>query len=264
MASDGRSIFSLACHLRSLIKPSPGRAIAYLDFVQQEFGIAAYMSGDLRMMEAYRSGDAYLQFAKQAAAVPADATADSHETIRALFKTCALGVQYGMGFESLAYRINDSFGQARELLRLHRDTYPHYWEWSRACVDYATAYGHLTASFGWRVHVSTETKPTTLRNFLLQANGSEMLRWACVLCSQRGLPICFPVHDALLIEDDIGRIDATVAAVRQAMIDASEIILPGFPLRVDSKIFRWPDRYSDKRGVKMWERVWRLIDGDLL
>jgi hypothetical protein len=261
MKSDGRFIFTLASHLRSLIKPPPGRAVAYLDFAQQEFGIAAYLSGDLRLIEAYRSGDAYLHFAKQVSAVPADATRESHEAIHALFKTCALGVQFGMGAESLAYRINDSFGQARELLRLHHEMYPRYWEWSRACIDYATAYGHLTASFGWRIHVTAKTKLTTLRNFLLQANGAEMIRWACVLCSQRGLPVCCPVHDALLIEDDTDRIDVTVEAVREAMVEASEKVLPGFPLRVEAKVYRYPDRFVDKRGVTMWETIWKLIDG---
>ena len=60
MASDGRYIFNLASHLRSLIKPAPGYAVAYLDYEQQEFGIAAFLSSDTNMMNAYRSGDAYL------------------------------------------------------------------------------------------------------------------------------------------------------------------------------------------------------------
>ena len=42
------------------------RAVAYVDWSQQEFGIAASLSGDAAMMEAYRSGDPYLTFGKQA------------------------------------------------------------------------------------------------------------------------------------------------------------------------------------------------------
>ena len=48
-----------------------------------------------------------------------------------------------------------------ELLRLHRDTYPDYWRLSEACVSYAMLHGHLTATFGWRVHVGPGTRPTT-------------------------------------------------------------------------------------------------------
>ena len=40
------------------------------DFSQQEFAIAAALSGDEKMQAAYRSGDPYLSFARQAGAVP--------------------------------------------------------------------------------------------------------------------------------------------------------------------------------------------------
>jgi hypothetical protein len=46
------------------------------------------------------------------------------------------------------------------------------------------------------------------------------------------------------------------------MIEASEKLLPGFPLRVEAKVFRWPERFVDQRGVKMWQTIWRLIDGE--
>jgi hypothetical protein len=67
-----------------------------LDYTQQEFGIAAALSGDPNMMAAYRTGDAYLGFAKQAGAVPEGATKESHGPIRDQFKQCVLGVQYGL------------------------------------------------------------------------------------------------------------------------------------------------------------------------
>ena len=56
---------------------------------QQEFGIAAALSGDPLMMEAYRSGDPYLAFAKQAGAAPPDATKATHKAVRDQFKACA-------------------------------------------------------------------------------------------------------------------------------------------------------------------------------
>src|SRR5262249_32306675 len=72
--SNSRFIFGPSCWLRSLIRPGPGRAVAYVDWSQQELGIAAALSGDLRMREAYVSGDFYLTFARMAGAVPPDAT----------------------------------------------------------------------------------------------------------------------------------------------------------------------------------------------
>jgi DNA polymerase-1 len=49
--------FGPATWVRFFIKPQPGRAIAYCDYEQQEFGIAACLSGDAKMIAAYNSGD---------------------------------------------------------------------------------------------------------------------------------------------------------------------------------------------------------------
>jgi hypothetical protein len=96
--SNARFIFGPSVWLRGLIKPPPGCAVAYVDWQQQEFGIAAALSGDTAMQAAYRSGDPYLSFAKQAGAVPAAATKATHGPQRELFKQCVLAVQYGREF----------------------------------------------------------------------------------------------------------------------------------------------------------------------
>ena len=86
---------------------------------------------------AFRQQDPYLAFAKSAGGIPPDGTKATHGPARERFKLCALGVQYGMGAESLAQRINQSPADARELLRLHRQAYPRFWAWSDAAVDRA-------------------------------------------------------------------------------------------------------------------------------
>jgi DNA polymerase I-like protein with 3'-5' exonuclease and polymerase domains len=240
-----------------------GGALHGAGLVQQvvllEFGIAAALSGDRNMMAAYESTDPYLEFAKQAGAVPPSATKQSHKAARDQFKTCALGIQYCMGAGLLADRLAISLPRAQELLRLHKQTYPDYWRFSDAAASYGMLHGCLHATFGWRIHVTAETWPTTLRNFPLQANGSEMMRLACVLAAERRLPVCCPVHDALLVEAPVGEIDGVVAETQRAMRDASLLVLPGFPLRTEAKVFRWPERFVDDRGLKMWEKVWGLI-----
>jgi hypothetical protein len=64
--STTRYIFGLPAWARGLIRPEPGTALAYIDYSQQEFGIAAALSGDEAMMRAYNEGDRdfYLAFAK--------------------------------------------------------------------------------------------------------------------------------------------------------------------------------------------------------
>ena len=66
--SNTKYIFGPSVWLRGLIKPPEGWGVAYLDWSQQEFAIAAVLSGDEAMQAAYLSGDPYLEFAKQAGA----------------------------------------------------------------------------------------------------------------------------------------------------------------------------------------------------
>jgi hypothetical protein len=257
--SNAKYIFGPSVWLRGLIRPGPDWAVAYVDWEQQEFGIAAALSGDRAMIGAYTSGDPYLAFAKQASAVPSDATKETHKAQRDQFKVCALAVQYGMAERSLAQRLNESEARARELLRLHRQTYPTFWRWSQAAVDHAMLRGWLQTVFGWRVYVGPDANPRSLANFPMQANGAEMLRLACCLATEGGIRVCAPVHDALLIEAPEAEIQSAVADCQAAMQEASRIVLDGFALRTEAKVVRHPDRYMDPRGETMWETICNLL-----
>lgn len=257
--SNSRFIFGPSAWLRGLIKPNKDRAIAYIDYEQQEFGLAAALSGDEAMKEAYNSGDPYLTFAKQAGAVPDHATKQSHKSERDQFKVCALAVQYGMGANSLANKLGESKHRGKELLRLHKETYPRYWAWSDAVEAAAILEGKLTSVFGWEVRAGVDANPRSLRNFPLQSNGAEMLRLACCLATESGITVCAPVHDALLIEGASDEIEDLVARTQAIMTEASLLVTPGFPLRTDSEVVRWPDRYMDPRGSKMWNAVMKTL-----
>ena len=253
--SNSRFIFGPAVWLRCLIRPEPGYGLVYIDWSQQEFGIAAALSGDEKMMEAYASGDPYLAFAKQTGQVPDNATKQTHPSEREQSKACVLAVQYGMGAESLARRVGQPPIVGRELLRLHRETYPVFWRWSDAAVDFACLEGKLHTTFGWTVNIGANTNPRFLRNFPMQGNGAEMLRLACCFTTEQGIRVCAPVHDALLIEAPLDMIEHAVATTQKAMARASALVLNGLKLRSDAKIIKSPDRYRDERGVVMWETV---------
>jgi hypothetical protein len=144
----------------------------------------------------------------------AGATKATHKAVREKFKACVLAVQYGMGADALALRIGQPPIVARELLRLHRETYKVFWRWSDAAVDHAMLTGSLHTVFGWLVRVPENANPRSLRNFPMQANGAEMLRLACSLGTERGIEVCAPVHDAVLICAPLERLDADIAGMQ--------------------------------------------------
>ncbi len=257
--SNSAFIFGPSTWLRGLIKPEEGHGIAYIDWSQQEFGIAAALSGDPLMIAAYESGDPYLEFAKQAGAVPADATKASHKEERNLYKACVLAVQYGMGEHSLALRINRPVCVARRLLRMHRQTYRDYWRWSDGAVSHAMLKGKLWTVFGWTVHRGQSPNARFLQNFLMQANGAEMLRLACCMLTEAGVKVCAPIHDAVLIEAPVENLDDKVSQAQEIMSEASRIVLSGFRLRSDADVISYPDRYADERGYQMWQSVMSIL-----
>ena len=94
--------------------------------------------------------------------------------------------------------------------------------------------------FGWRVQVPPISNPRSLSNFPMQANGAEMLRLACCLATERGIEVCAPVHDAVLICAPLERLDADVARMQDAMREASRIVLGGFELGRTPKLSATP------------------------
>ena len=107
----------------------------------------------------------------------------------------------------------------------------------------------------------------------MQANGAEMLRLACCLATERGVEVCAPVHDAVLICAPLERLEDDIVKMRAIMAEASRIILNGFELRTDCPdevdeegkpiryphVIRYPRRFMDGRGAAMWDQVMRLI-----
>lgn len=51
----------------------------------------------------------------------------------------------------------------------------------------------------------------------MQANGAEMLRLACCFGTERGIEICAPVHDAVLICAPLDCVESDIAMMRAAM-----------------------------------------------
>jgi hypothetical protein len=259
--SNSRFIFGPSAWLRSLIRPEPGHGICYLDFSAQEFGIAAALSGDERMIAAYESGDPYLTFAKMARAVPDDATKKTHGHIRDLYKQCALAVMYGMGERGMALKLDQPPIVARELLAAHQLLFSQFWKWSDQSVDHAIRTRSIYTVFGWAMHLAPEANPRALMNFPMQANGAEQLRLACCLATERGVEVCCPIHDAILISAPLGSLDEHVAIAKASMAEASSVVLGGrLVLRSDANVVKFPDRYSDARGASMWQDVVELID----
>jgi hypothetical protein len=55
-------------------------------------------------------------------------------------------------------------------------------------------------------------------------------------------------------------LNANIDGMRAAMAEASRVVLKGFELGTEAAVVRYPDRYMDKRGTRMWAEVTSLIN----
>ena len=231
---------AMASWLRSLIVPPAGYHILAIDYASQEFALAASMSGDLHMIEAYESGDPYFYFAKLAGAVPMDAERKDHEEIRNLFKATVLGLQYGMGVDKLHLKLMADTGkaipriQAISLVNKHKRIFKRYWQYLDEMSEIYKKNGLLKTEDNW-ILFGNNPNFLSVRNFPIQATGASILRRVMVECMKAGIKTIAPLHDACYFLIKEGDEDER-KQILQIMSDAA-MHFSTIPIRLDSDIY---------------------------
>jgi DNA polymerase I len=273
-------VFNLPAWLRTLIRPEPGHALAYVDVRQEEPAIAAYWSRDGAMTKGYCvGGDLYVNFAQLAGDIPVGSILSTlsakdrqrYKALRDVYKICLLASMYGQQEYSLASRLGRSPAHARQLLRRLRMVYPRFVAWIDNEIDVALASGYMKSRLRWTLKVHPDTRETSLLNYPMQVTGSEIMQRAVYLAQQAGVEVCCPVHDALLIHAKSEDIAHHAWLTKEAWRKASEDLLSGFSLYADGweerDAVHYPRHYIDKRGISVWQVVGPVlgaIGGDIV
>jgi hypothetical protein len=258
----GKSLYNMHAGIRSFMVFSEGKIGLYLDWKTQEVGVAAALSGDEKLMEAYASGDVYHKFAFDAGLTNEPDKvrwAKTEDKMRQRMKALQLGLNYGMGVPSLAKGLNRHPLIASALIEMHRRTYPIFWQWRDQQVVNAMLERRIDTVFGWPLQITTSPNVRTLYNFPMQANGAEMLRLAAVKLCDIGLVPCMLIHDGILFELDS---EEQIEVAKEVMRQASRDVLDGFTIGagVDQMLVDG-ERYKDKREVaqKMWAAMMKAL-----
>ena len=181
-------IFSPAVWLRSLIKPGPGRAVAYIDWSSMEFQVAAVLSKCKPMLELYATGSPYVEFAKRFDVAPQSATKKTHPEVHDTYKTVLLGAQYAMQHVTLAQRLGISTFAAHEMLNQHHGLFNQYWAWSEDWVAHALDTGVMRTPMGWTCRTGiTEFNARSIANWPIQATSADIMRIACIMTARAGI-----------------------------------------------------------------------------
>ena len=151
------------------------------------------------------------------------------------------------------------------MLSQHRELFAQYWRWSDDWLQHALQTGVMRT----RVRLDLPHRHHRIQRALdpkLADPGDRRRHVAdrLHLAARHGIGLLAPVHDAVLIEAPIERIEADVALMQEIMRRASRIVLNADAAGTMScaptqKIIRYPDRYTDKRGTEIWTEVTGLL-----
>jgi len=225
--STAKHPFNAPKAMRNLVAAPKDKIMVNFDYRSQEVAIAAYISGDPKMMAAVEQTDPYIQIAKMNNAVPKDATKASHKEQRNLYKTTTLAALYGQGAINMSKRMNLIIDYGQDLFVKIKNTFPTYFAWAKEMFDKAIIDGYAETKFGWRYYFKPGElyNPRTFYNFPIQAHGSEMLRRALIDLTHAGIEVNALIHDGIVLTFDRKNFRKEFIKAKKILLDASRTIL---------------------------------------
>jgi DNA polymerase-1 len=225
---------------RCFVAPA-GRVLVKGDYSQVELRVAARVSKDKALLEAYRRGeDLHTRTARSVLGI-----GDVTKEHRQLAKALNFGLLYGMGAQGFRQYALAQYGlrlTEREARR-YRDTffraYPGLAAWHHRVRSRKAAETRTLA--GRRRLLDGQTPDTQRLNTPVQGTGADGLKLALALLWERRdqCPGAFPVlavHDEIVVECDAGQAEAVAAWLKQAMLEGMAPLLEPVPVEVDVKV----------------------------
>jgi len=217
--------------LRSYIRAPQGRVFVIADYSQIELRIAAKISGDTEMLNAYAQGRDLHTLTAQSLTGRDEVSKDD----RKLAKAVNFGLLYGMGAQGLrsyalkSYGVRMSLEEATLYRRRFFETYPGLKRW------------HDDERRGWlRGHAETRTltgrrrmnveRLTDRLNAPVQGTGADGLKLALAMLLERRdeCPGAVPVlvcHDEVVVECDVVKAADARAWLEKAMTEGMDTVL---------------------------------------
>ena len=233
---------------RAFIPSSPEKWILSADYSQIELRIAAEISGDPQLLEAFRNHeDIHSATAKVIFGIE-EITSD----MRRKAKEVNFGVLYGIMPFGLARRLNISQKEARSIIETYKSKYPGLFVALQTIIEKGKKTGYVSTLLGRRRYIADlNSRNTNIQkaperaamNTPIQGTAADIIKCAMNLCSTRMLKekmtsvMLLQVHDELLFETTDTEKEPLSQLVEQAMIDAAITCgLKTVPVEVDTGI----------------------------
>ncbi len=231
--------------IRKAFTASTGYKIVSLDYSQIELRLAAHLSGDKKMIEAFKNNeDIHTTTAAEINNVPLE---EVTKDMRREAKAINFGILYGQGPFGLSQTADIPMARAKEFIAQYFNVFKGVKRYIEKCIQTAETNGYVETMFGRKRYlpeINSEVprvKKGAERiaiNTPLQGSSADMIKKAMVEvqafidkeCENNNIKMLIQVHDELLFEIKEEDAEKTAKNIRDIMIGVVDLDVP---LKVD-------------------------------
>ena len=232
--------------IRAVFIAEAGYKIAAFDYSQIELRVLASVSGDKKMVEAFKKDmDIHRLTASQVYNVPAEKVTPE---MRHVAKTLNFGVAYGMGSNAFAQVSGLSVDEARKFIKEYYDDFYEVKLWQEKTIQKARQTGcveNLNGRRRWLPNIANPNRRLASAdermaiNMPIQGLAADIIKLAMIKVAekiktkkwQKQVRMLLSVHDELVFEIADGIIKDAVELIKSEMENAYKISVP---LKVES------------------------------
>jgi DNA polymerase-1 len=232
--------------IRQAFVAAPGTRLVAADYSQIELRIMAHLSADAGLLAAFAAEeDIHRATAAEVFSTALDSVSAEQ---RRSAKAINFGLIYGMSAFGLAKQLGIERGQAQTYIDLYFERYPGVKRYMDATRQGARELGYVTTVFGRRLYLpDINARNAALRQYAersainapMQGTAADIIKRAMLALDAwlthegSGARLLLQVHDELVVESPLARVDDIRAGIIRIMESAAELAVP---LRVDSGV----------------------------
>ncbi|MBN1929103.1 MAG: DNA polymerase I [Chlorobiaceae bacterium] len=217
---------------RAFIPSNPSNLLLSADYSQIELRIAAELSGDPMLIEAFRNREDIHAATARVIFDTDEVTAD----MRRKAKEVNFGVLYGIQPFGLSQRLGIPQKEAREIIDTYMSKYPGMFSSLQTIIEEAKQKGYVTTLMGRRRYVPDLRSPNAnirkaaervTMNTPIQGTAADIIKYAMCSISRRlseenfRSVMLLQVHDELLFETPADEQSELTKLVEECMVDAA-------------------------------------------
>lgn len=229
----------LGRQIRKVFVPEKDYVFLDADYSQIELRVLAHMSGDERLIDAYReNADIHRTTASVVFHTPYD---EVTELQRRNAKAVNFGIVYGISGFGLSRDLNISKKQAQEYIENYFETYPGVKHFMDELVEQGRTKGYVTSLFGRRRPIPELSAKNFMQrqfgeriamNSPIQGTAADIIKIAMIRVHKKlkeghyRSRLILQIHDELLIETHQDEIPQIRKILEEEMVNACELAVP--------------------------------------